>query len=233
MAIEIGLILCIVALLVYIIILHNQLTRKKIFIESTVKRLSGIEKARNMDEMVAFYQELQKLSQYSTYFNDKLLEENSINFILDNEKDMVLYIHYTKEEEDAKSILEDGFKFVESFYKTAIQVSKDILDITIKHNSRKYYGDFIILICISNDIVNYYSMEIEKAGIKNYTYENILTKTPPSKNENSDLLYLLPSQYIKGYINYRTGKIVKNPAFDPWFNSPAFTKNIELLKTMK
>lgn len=190
----------------------------------------GIEKTRNMDEMMAFLREIKKLNQYKAYFIDKQLEESSINFILDNEKDTLTYIHYTKEEEDAISILKDGFRFAESFYKTALPVSKDRLDITMKHNSRKYYGEYIILICISNDIVNFYSMELEKAGIKNYAYENILTEVPPLKNENSDFTYLLPFQYIKGYINYKTGKIVKNAAFDPWFNSSAFMKNIERLK---
>jgi hypothetical protein len=193
-------------------------------------RLSGIEKSRSMDEMMAFLKELQKLGQYSAYFTTKLLEESSLNFILENDKNMVTYIHYTKEESDAKNILKEGFRFADSFYKTALPVSKDRLDITIKHNSRKYYGDYLIIICISNDVVNFYSMELEKAGIKDHSFENILTETPPTTNENSDHVYQLPNQFIKGYINHRNGEIVKNPAFDPWYNSPAFMKNIERLR---
>jgi hypothetical protein len=86
------------------------------------------------------------------------------------------------------------------------------------------------LISISNDIVNFYSMELVKAGIRNYTFENILTEIPPLKNENSDIVYQLSPRFIKGYINHRTGKIVRNPEFDPWYNSPLFMKNIGLLK---
>jgi len=230
MAIQIILVIFIVALLGYIVFLHIQLAKKNIFIESTVRKLSGIEKSRSMDEMMVFLREIQKLSQYSSFFTDKLLEDSTINFILENDKDLKIYVHYTKDESDAKSILQDGFKFADSFYKTALPVSKDKLDLIIKHNSRKFFGEYLIIICISNDIVNYYSMELEKAGIKNYFFENILTETPPSRNDNSDLVYQLSSQFIKGYVNHRTGEIVKNPGFDPWYNSPCFMKNIDLLR---
>lgn len=230
MSIQIVVVIFIVALLGYIVFLHIQLAKKNIFIESTVRRLSGIEKSRSMDEMMAFLQEIQKLSQYSSFFTDKLLEESTLNFILENDKDLKIFIHYTKDEADANSILKDGFKFADSFYKTALSVSKDKLDLIIKHNRRKFFGEYLIIICISNDIVNYYSMELEKAGIKNYSFENILTETPPSKNDNSDLVYQLSSPFIKGYVNHRTGEIVKNPGFDPWYNSPGFMRNIDLLR---
>jgi hypothetical protein len=230
MTVQIVVGLFIVVLLGYIIFLHIQLAKKDIFIESTVRRLSGIEKSRSMEEMMVFLQEIQKSSRYSSFFTDKLLDDSTIKFILGNDKDQRIYMHYTKDEDDAKSILQDGFKFADSFYKTALPVSKDKLDMTIKHNSRKFFGEYIIIISISDDIVNYYSMELEKAGIKNYLFENILTEAPPVRNENSDLIYQLASQFIKGYINHRTGKIVNNPGFDPWYNSQNFMKNIDLLK---
>jgi hypothetical protein len=184
-----------------------------------------------MEEMVEFLQEIQKLARHSSYFSHKLLDDNSIKFIFENDKEIQTYSHYTKNEADAKSILQDGFRFADSFYKTALPITEDKLDLIIKHNSRKYYGEHLIIISISSDIVNFYSMELEKAGIKNYSFENVLTETPPEKNDNSDLFYQLAPQFIKGYINVRTGAIVKNPLFDPLYNSPAFMKNIELLKT--
>ena len=187
MATQIVLICIIVLLLGYIIFIHIQMTKKDLFIESTVRRLSGIEKNRNMDEMMVFLDELRKLAKYSEYFTEKILEDNTIDFIIKNEKDTVAFMHYTKEEEVAKSIIKNGFKFVNSFYKTALPVSSDRLDIIIKHNSRKYYGEFLILICISNDIANFYSLELEKAGIKDFSYENILTKIPPVLDTNNDL----------------------------------------------
>ena len=230
MAIIISLIIIIIVLSGYIIYLHLQLSKKNVFIETTVRRLSGIEKNRSLEEMMSFLREIQELKQYSSTFTDKLLEESTLKFILENGKNMKSYIHYTQNETDAQSIVQNGFQFVDSFYKTALPVSKDKLDLKIKHNSRKFFGDYIIVICISNDVANFYSYELGRAAIPNFTFENILTETPPVKNDNSDLVYQLASQFIKGYVNHRTGAIVKNPGFDPLYNSPNFLKNIELMK---
>ncbi len=183
-----------------------------------------------MEEMMAFLQEIEQLSQYSSFFTDKLLEDSTLKFILESGKNIRSYIHYTKDEIAARSILVDGFIFAESFYKTALPVTKDKLDLKMKHNSRKLFGDFIIVICISVDVANYYTYELEKAGIKNVSFENVLTETLPSRNDNSDLIYQLSVQFIKGYVNHRTGEIVRNPDFDPSYNSPNFLRNIDLLK---
>jgi hypothetical protein len=230
MAIPMVLLIVILVLLGYIIFLHLQLTKKNIFIETTVKRLAGIGKNHSMEEMMSFLQEIEELSQYSSFFTDKLLEDSTLKFILESGKNMRSYIHYTKNESDARSILENGFRFADSFYKTALPVTKDKLDLKMKHNSRKLFGDYIIVICISADVANYYAYELEKAGIKNVSYENILTETLPSKDDNSDLIYQLSEQFIKGYVNHRTGVIVKNPGFDPLYDSPNFLRNIDLLK---
>ena len=232
MAFQIVVVILIVSLLGYIVFLHIRLAKRNIFIESTVKRLSGIEKSRSMEEMTAFLLEIQKLSQYSSFFQDKFLEESTLNFILENEKNLKIYMHYTKKESDALNILREGFKFADSFYKTALPVSNDKLDLITKHNRRKSFGEYLIVICISNDIVNFYSLESEKAGLKKYSFENILTETPPSRNDNADLVYQLPAQFIKGYLNHRTGEIVNNPVYDPSYNSPLFMKNIDLLRTL-
>jgi hypothetical protein len=231
MATQIILIILIIALVIYSIVLQIRLTRKNIFIESTVKRLSGIEKRRSMEEMTAFLSEIQKQAQYSSFFTDKLLDKETTDFIFDNDKELKIFIHYTLQEADAKNIIKDGFLFADSFYKTALHVTRDSLDLKIKHNSKKYYGDFLIVISISNDIVNFFSMEIKKAGITGYSYENVLTEIAPFRNENSDIVYQLSSKFVKGYLNYRTGEIVNNPGFDPWYNSPQFQKNIDLLKS--
>ena len=184
-----------------------------------------------MEEMMAFLQEIQKQAHPGSLFSDRLLDEKTISFIFENDKDLKIYIHYTKEESDAGSIIHDGFRFADSFYKTALPVSRDKLDLVIKHNSRKFFGEYLIVISISNDVFNFYSLELEKAGIRNYSIENILTNLPPSRNDNSDLMYQLSPQFIKGYINLRTGVIVRNQDFDPWYNSEAFMRNIDRLKT--
>jgi len=226
----IALLIIIITLLGYIIYLHLKLGKQNVFIETTVKRLSGIDKTRSMEDMVVFLEELQKLSQYSAFFHDKFQEKGTIDFITGNGPAQRIYIHYTKFREDAYSILREGFKFSDSFYKTALQVSKDKLDLTIKHNSRKYFGDYLIVICISNEIVERYSHAIKEAGIKDYSFENLLTETSPEGVVNSDMVFQLAPQYIKGFVNHLTGEIVTNQKFDPGYDSPAFRKNIALLK---
>ena len=219
-------IILIVCLLAYIIYLHIQLSKKNIFIETTVKKLSGIEKSRNMDEMMSFLMELSKTGLYNPVLPDKFLEEDTTNFILENDDSLKIYMHYTRDEADARNILKVGFRFANSFYKTALPVTRDKLDMIIKHNSQKYYGHYLVIITISKDLVSRFLSDIKKAGLKNLSYENLLTESPPLKNENSELVYVLPHQFIKGYINHITGEIIRNPDYNPSYISPAFEKNL-------
>jgi hypothetical protein len=214
----------------YIIYLHIRLAEKNIFIESIVKRITGIEKDWKPDEMKKFLSEIRRFNFRNAFSENRLFNDKTLNFILENEKDSRIYIHYTRDENDAKNILHEGFKFIDSFYKTALPVSNDKLDLLIKHNSRKDFGDYILVLCISNEIVRYYSEELENTGEKSFFFENILTETPPVKNENSDIVYLLPAQYVKGYMNQSTGEIITNPDFNPEYSSPQFKINIERIK---
>lgn len=224
------LVVLIVALLVYIIILHIQLTRKNIFIESTVKRLSGIEKSWSAEEMMKFLQEIRKISHYSSFFTDKLFEEKPLGFLLENAKDTRIWIHYTKEEADARNIIREGFMFADSFYKTALPVSSDKLDLLIKHNGRKSFGDYLIILSFADKIYNHYSEELDRKGLKGFAVENVLTESAPFRNENADIVYILSNRFVKGYINHQTGEVFMNPEFNPLYDSPAFEKNLEIMK---
>jgi hypothetical protein len=230
MTTEILVVLFIIALLGYIIFLHIQLAKKNIFIESTVKRLSGIKKSWSAEEMMRFLLEIKKTSHYSSFFTEKLFEEKSMGFLLENHKDSRIYIHYTKEEADARNIIKEGFRYAESFYKTALSVSADRLDLLIKHNSRKSFGDYVIILCLSDKIFDHYAAELDRKGLKEYSVENVLTETPPFKNENADIIYQLSNRFVKGYINHQTGEITPNPDFNPAYNSQTFENNLDLLK---
>ncbi|MCX6301048.1 MAG: hypothetical protein NTW82_02595 [Bacteroidia bacterium] len=224
-------ILLIAVLLGYIIYLHFQLVKKNLFIESTVKRLSGMEKSWSAEEMKRFLMEVRKVQHYSSFFNDKLFEEKSLEFLLENKKDSKIYIHYTKEETVARSILTEGFRYTDSFYKTALPVTNDRLDLLMKHNSRKSFGHYLIIICLADRIIDHYTAELDRHGLKGVNVENILNETPVSKNENSDTVYLLPNRYVKGFINHQTGEIAVNPDFNPSYDSPAFARNIKFLNS--
>jgi hypothetical protein len=222
-------VICLLA--AYIIFLQIQLVRKNILIESIARKVSGIERALKPEELKRFVSELHNFNIRTSLSDDRLFEDKILDFIIGNKADRKTYIHYTMDEQISLSILAEGFRFVDSFYKTAVPVSNDRLDLLIKHNNKKYYGDYIIVICIANEIVRQYTDELAMAGIKNYSFENILTETPPFRNENSEMIYLLPSQYIKGYINYRSGEVITNPVFNPAFSAPNFIENINRIKT--
>jgi hypothetical protein len=230
---QIILLIVIIMLAAYIIFLHIQLIRKNLLIESIARKVSGIERALKPDELKKFINELHKFNIRTSLTDDKLFDEKVFNFIIDSKKDKNTYLHYTMDEQVALSILSEGFRFTDSFHKTALPVSDDKLDLLINHNNKKYYGDYIIVISISNEIVAFYASELQNAGIKDYSFENILTEAPPVKNENSETTYLLPSQYIKGYVNYRTGEVISNPVFNPGFTSPGFSENIMRIKTSR
>ena len=227
MTLQLALIILILLLLAYIIYLHVRLARNNLYLESTVRRLSGIEKSWTSEEMVRFMRELKKVSYFSSFFTDRLFEEEPTGFLLGNLKDSRIFIHYTREEDVAGEILRNGFMFADSFYKTALPVTGDRLDLLVKHNNRKSFGDFLIVICISNDLYDHYNSEISLRELKEVSVENILTEKAPSRNENSDVMYLLPNKFVKGFINHRTGEIKPNPEFNPGYNSILFEKNLD------
>jgi|WetSurMetagenome_2_1015567.scaffolds.fasta_scaffold83116_2 hypothetical protein len=230
MTLEILLIIAVILLIGYIILLNIRLAKKNLFIESTIRRLSGIEQSWSPEEMMRFLSEIKKISHYSSFFTDKLFEEKPMGFLLEDEKNSKIYIHYTKEEADASNIIMEGFRFADSFYKTALPVTHDRLDLLIKHNGRKSFGDYMVIICISEKIFHHYSAELDKKGLKGFAVENVLTVTQPFRNENADLIYQLSNKFVKGYINHRTGEITSNPEYNPLYDSPFFVQNLELFK---
>jgi hypothetical protein len=224
------LLILIIMLTAYIVYLHIKLVRKNLTIESIIRKVSGIEKEISGGEIKKFINELHSFKARSFIMDDRLFDENSLDFIFSTLNDSSTYIHYTTDDKIARKIMSEGFMFAESFHKTALPVTNDKLDLLIKHNNKKFYGDYIIVICISNELVSFYSAELERSGISNYSFENVLTENPPVKNENSDTVFLLSAHFVKGFINFRTGEVVENPLFNPGYSSPGFSNNIAKLK---
>jgi hypothetical protein len=177
-----------------------------------------------------FLYEIRKVSHYSSFLTDKLFEEKPMGFLLEDEKNSRIYIHYTKEEADARNIIKEGFLFADSFYKTALPVSHDRLDLLIKHNGRKSFGDYMVIICISEKLFHHYSDELDRKNLKGFAVENVLTVAAPFRNENADLIYRLSNKFVKGFINHHTGEIFTNPEYNPRYDSVLFTNNLTLLE---
>jgi len=221
----IGILIC------YIIFLHFQLSKKNSLIETMVGKLTKFEKDWDTENVLNLIEKLRVVSNETTAKRDKLFDENVIKFLFSNEKETKIFVHYTKDEGIARKIFEEGFKFVDSFEKTAEQIINDTVDLTYKHNIRKYYGKYIIVICISNDIYNHYDNEIKKLNKHFAQVEQMLTEIPPCFNDNQDEVFTLSKHFIKGYVNYETGVIELNRGFNPNFNSETFNQNLERVKS--
>jgi len=182
------------------------------------------------DHVVKLLQKLQHLNE-PVAKRDKLFDKNVISYLFEGDKELRIFVHYTKEEPVARKIFEEGFRFVESFDKTAEPIINDTIDLTYKHNVKKYYGKFIVVICISDSIYSKYDNELKSLKKSNIQVEQVLTEAQPCVNENNDEVYFLSSQFIKGFVNYETGEIVDNPSFNPNFDSLIFKANLERLRS--
>ncbi len=216
----------IIFLLAYIGFLQYQLYKKGLFTESLIQKMADFEKRLNADEISKMLRE--KSQAENSKKVTTLLESSVQKFLLEDESRCKLFIHYTRDEEVAKNIFSQGFYFVDSFHKTAEAVTNDQISLIYKHYLHKNYGKFIIILSISKEVYNYYTEEIGKSK-KVVNVEQLLCEMPPCVNENDDEVYLLPSQFVKGYINLETGNTVRNPNYNPYYNSPAFNENIKRL----
>ena len=213
----------------YIIYLNIRLINRKMYIRNIIKSITGDDRDPDENELQKLVSELRRFNIRANIRDSKILEQKILEFILDNEPERKIYLHYTMMEADARNIMSEGFRFSESFYRTAFPVTSDRLDLLMKHNDKRFYGDFVIVICISASVVEKCSQLIEDAGLRNYSFENILSEAPPVKNENSDLVFLLPPKYIKGYLNHRTGHLFPNEIFNPVFITSRLQENIDRL----
>ncbi len=208
--------LIILLLFVYIFWLHYQLMKKNLFVNSIVERLSKLEKSWNKEYIDA----------ESMIREDKILHENILSYLLGN-SECRTFVHYTKEESTAKKIITEGFKFTESFHKTAEAISNDQIDLIYKHNVRKYFGKYVVVICLSEKLFALYENKLKKIKNVNLSVEQILTEEPSFMNENLEEIFICPKQFIKGYLNYESGVIVSNPGFNPEYDSPVFEQNLK------
>ncbi len=216
-------------LFIYIAFLHYQLNRKNIFIESLVEKYSRSEKDWSKESLAEILKKLQGGTPEVAVKPSKLFEEEVLKFITGDETKCNSFIHYTKEKEIAEKIISGGFKFVDTFYKTAEPITNDKLDLIYKHYLHKHYGNYVVILSISKQVYNHYLNEISKIK-KVVNVEQVLSEKSPLLNENLDEVYMLPKQYVKGYINAESGEIFNNPEFNPNFDSPSFKKNLDALK---
>jgi Ca2+/Na+ antiporter len=226
MSIEIGLI---IFLLLYILFLQYQIHRKNQRIENFLKKQQNIQNYIDREDLDQILTKLKNFP-FETFLKpSKLFEEEVLEFIFKEEEKEIIYVHYTKDLSVAQNISKEGFQFAESFYKTAELVINDKLDLIYKHNLRKQFGRYVIVLAIAKDVYNMYMESISMISVV-VNVEQVLSIKSSQLNDNEDEVYLLPHQFVKGFIDSETGEIFPNPTFSPNFSSPQFEENIRKLK---
>ncbi len=220
----------IVALFAYIIYLQLQISKKNFLIKTYVDKFGKADSKLDKQDVITFLENLKNPEYSGIVTKDKLLDKKFSNFLFENDKEVKLFLHYTAKKDVAQKIVKEGFRFVNSFYKTAEYIYNDELYLIHRHHEHKQYGNYVIVICVSIDIYKYYTEELNKLHAKNIAVEQLLVEEPSYIDDNSDEIYLLPKQFIKGYFNYVDGTVVENPYFDYNYRSDAFDKNLDKLR---
>ncbi len=161
----------------------------------------------------------------SVFEKDYFLMPDIQDFIFKGSDNDYLFLHYTSEEKIARKIIKTGFRF-STFDKTTVKTQNDIIDLNYNHLVRKPFGKNVVVICISKKIYDKYLHLINQSKNNYMKVEEILSESEVQKNDSGDNIYVLHRKFIKGFFNYRTGVIEKNPDFDSCYDSENFEKNI-------
>ena len=139
------------------------------------------------------------------------------SFIYKKEEPLKTFIHYTEDEEVAKHILKDGFKFHSSFHKTAEFLDSEWGLDAYNHYRQKCYGNNIIVIKIPQIIYDNIRSLYKDLGLGRIPpVETLLSENiSETIDEDYDLTHKLYPRFIKGYANYIKNIVVENPLFKP------------------
>jgi len=214
-------------LLLIIGFLCIQLVRKNLFIQAILSNLNISKSKHQKEEILTLLSKVQMLDFPKILTRDHFYDKEILNYFFEEEKSQFIFLHYTMEESVAKKILQEGFQFRYSFYKTADKIRKDELDLIYRHNRNKHYGKFVIVISISKKIYQQYEVACNQSKEPNRPVEQLLTESIPFLDENQDKVFTLSKKFIKGYINYVTGTIMNNPDFYPDYDSEIFKRNLK------
>ncbi len=155
------------------------------------------------------------------------LDHKLSRFLLPEDDSIEMYSHRTAKKEVADKIVSNGFIFNESFQKTTDQIIDDIVHMRYWDALRKHYGEYVIVLGIAKKV---FIRVLGKLKTK-YEVQQALSQLIKEKNHyaENEYVYLLPKQYVKGYINRDTGDVVENNEYNPEFIPESLDENIEFL----
>ena len=154
------------------------------------------------------------------------LSKSVRSFILP-EENQENYSHRTLTKEIADNIIKKGFRFSSSFQKTTDEIIDDIVYIKYWDTLRKHYGEYIVVISFEKEMLDQLQLKINS----NFERQQALSKIDVSQVKGEEDIFILPSQYVKGYIKRENGEITANPNFNPNYVTPDLEKNLIYLKS--
>jgi hypothetical protein len=139
-------------------------------------------------------------------------------------EDVYKYLHNTRNEAIAKTILKEGFDFEGYIDQTADLITGiELIELKYFLIKRGRYGNCTIVIEISKDLVDQYAKRLSD---RPFHYSEALTCRDPYIGDNDEPVYRLPNQFIKGFYNHTNHKITFNKHFDPDYKADYFETNI-------
>jgi len=135
------------------------------------------------------------------------------------------YLHNTCYESIAQKVINEGFEFEKYLENTTdMVVSVDLVRLKYFWYLRESYGSITIIIQIGKEIEEDFTKKLEGTGRH---FSEAIAIHSNRFGFDDEPIYILPRQFVKGYFNYKTGKSVQNPDFNPHYTNPQFLKNVE------
>ena len=141
----------------------------------------------------------------------------------------ILFLHHTSKEEIARKIIDEGFKYYDSFYKTTDEIVIDEVYLNYWFQLRRAYGKYAIVMVIAESIIEKVNEQIKQKGSRHIDSFNVLSESFPVEYED-DYLFTLSKYFVRGYYDINTRNIVFNPLFNPRFYSNKFLDNIRFIQ---
>ena len=174
-----------------------------------IKELSEVfNKDKNLSETALIEKIIHSKEEYVPGPTNEIVNLIS-NYIKNLFNDSKVFIHITEDKEIAERIITEGFKYSEDFYKSSEELSPTLYDLAYKLQLYKYYGNFVIIMCIPKKL--YFTAN--KAGTKgnrDYLSEYGISEYNPE----NELSYKLPSRFVKGYVDISNKVIISNELFE-------------------
>jgi hypothetical protein len=158
--------------------------------------------------VVEFMDQIRKLNEYKTTQETQPDAVSISEYVGSESVSHYTFLHATFHRDTAHIIIQEGFKFEDSLYKTTHLVSADPVDIKYKVHLVKQHGNFIVIINIPKELYDFAVSQLSSRGLS-LQAESILS----SPIDEGEMQFLLPSQFVRGFVNVITGEQVENESF--------------------